>query len=351
MGIPEGTPSLAELLDRRGYATVAVSASPIVRKSPTRFNPEGGFGRGFDVFEERCLWKDGACVNRFGLEYLSVLREPFFLYLHYMDPHDPYEPPDAKFSAGGYRGNKWFVAKGEVNPIADLLYGEVERPFEVAGEDRSYLIDLYDDEIAFFDARFGEVMDALRGRGLLERSIVAVVADHGEEFLEHGHIKHCRTLHRTEVHTPLVLRLPGLPGGRRIAAPVENLDLVPTVLDYLGAEELELRLDGRSLRPLIEDGEPVHEAVFSAWGVFRSAEAGRYKLIWDLESGATELFDVVADPGETRDVAADHPREVRRLQGAISARVRELEGAESEGHAVRRGQDAAERLKALGYVQ
>jgi arylsulfatase A-like enzyme len=351
MGIPEGTPSLAELLHGRGYATAAVSASPIVRETPSRFNPEGGFGRGFDIFDERCIWKDAACVNRFGLEYVSVLREPFFLYLHYMDPHDPFQPPEAKFSAGGYEGNKWFIGKGEVNPISDLVYGNREKRFEVTAEDRSYLIDLYDDEIAFFDARFGELMGALRARGVLDRSIVAVVADHGEEFLEHGHIKHCHTLFDTEIHTPMVVRLPGVEGGRRIATPVENLDLVPTVLDYLGTEEPELRLDGRSLRPLIEESEGGAEVVFAAWGAYRSAKAGRHKLIWNLDSGETELYDLETDPGETRNLAAENPREVRRLQGAISARVRELEGADDEGQAVRRGEAAAERLRALGYVQ
>jgi arylsulfatase A-like enzyme len=350
IGIPEGTPSLAEILGGQGYATVAVSASPIVRKSPTKFNRFGGFDRGFDLFDERCLWQDASCLNDFALPYLEVLREPFFLYLHYMDPHDPWKPAEPRWSKAPYQG-KWFVEAGNPNPIADLLYGEPEVRFEVDDRDLAHLTNLYDDEIAFFDARFGELHRALRESGRLDRTIVAVVADHGEEFLEHGHIKHCHALYDTEIRTPLLLALPGVEGGRRLAGEVENLDLVPTLLDYLGVETPDLRLDGASLRPLIERARAVHEQAFSAWGVLRAVKAGRFKLVMDLDSGEVELYDLEADPGETRNVAGEHPREVQRLQRALSTRLREVEGVQDAGQAVRRGEEASERLRALGYIQ
>jgi len=86
MGIPEEIPSLAEILRGHGYATAAVSASPIVRATPCEFNPSAGFGRGFDVFDESCLWGSAKCVNQKPLEVLTTIEGPFFLYLHYMDP-------------------------------------------------------------------------------------------------------------------------------------------------------------------------------------------------------------------------------------------------------------------------
>lgn len=350
IGIPEGVPSLAELLHERGYATVAVSASPIVRASPTRFNPHGGFDRGFDVFDERCLHRDAACVNRVALEYLSVLREPFFLYLHYMDPHDPYRPAEPRWSDGGYAERpdaKPFVATGDPNPIAEQVYGGEEPRFEVTPADLGHLLDLYDDEIAGLDERLGELFAALA----LERTLVAFVSDHGESFLDHGHVKHCQSLYDHEIRTPMVLRVPGAEGGRRVEGLAQNLDLVPTLLDYLEIEAPGLRLDGTSLRPLAEEGERVHDQVISSWGALRSVRSDRYKLVMNLYSGEAELYDLENDPGETRDLAAEHPREVRRLQSALSAWIREVEGMADTDEALSKARAAHERLRNLGYVE
>ncbi len=353
IGIPAGIPSLAELLAERGYGTAAVSASPIVRRTPSPNNRHGGFGRGFDHFDESCLWADAGCVDRKGLELLDSLPRPFFLYLHFMDPHDPYRPTVHEF-ATPYHG-KWFVEAGDPNPICDQVEGRPAPRFDVTRRDLDHLEDLYDDEIASFDRRFGELLAALEGRGLLETTLVAVVADHGEEFMEHGDVKHCHTVYDTEIETPMVLHLPGVRGGRTFAAQVENLDLVPTILDYLGpgrtGATTTTRLDGTSLRPLIEAGEAVHPVVFSAWGSLRAAKAGRFKLVYDLALRRAELYDLDADPGETRDVSAAHPREVDRLEHALSRRIREVEGSADEAQALARGQAAARRLTALGYVK
>ena len=93
LGIPDGYPSIAEILKEHGYRTIAVSASPIVRATPTNFNPNGGFDRGFDTFIEDTLWRPGAQVNRAINRELDAVEEPFFLYAHFMEPHGPYRPP------------------------------------------------------------------------------------------------------------------------------------------------------------------------------------------------------------------------------------------------------------------
>ena len=349
IGIPEGIPSLAEMLAGQGWTTIAVSASPIVRRSPSGNNRHGGFGRGFDLFDERCLWQDARCVNQRALDYLESVREPFLLYLHYMDPHDPYLPPVRRFSSPSYPG-KEFIARGEANPIVEWLFGDGDPGFDVTEADLEHLQASYDDEIAFFDVALGELVEALRSRGVLEETLVAVIADHGEEFLEHRLIKHCNALFDTEIHTPMVLRIPGLPGGRRLSPIVQNLDLVPTVLDYLGLEPT-VELDGRSLRPLIEEGEPIHDQVFAAYGSLRAVVDERFKLIADFATGENRLYDRSADPGETRDVAAEHPEVVVELQQALTRWLRDTERLEDQGEALRRGQEAAERLRALGYIQ
>jgi len=359
MGIPPQIPSLAEILGAKGYATIAVSASPIVREHPTRFNPHGGFSRGFDIFEERCLWKHASCLNHRAQEYLGVLRQPFFLYLHYMDPHSPLTMPEdwsPRFATEPYKG-KWFVEKGLLAPIAQQLYGP-NKHVPVDARDLRHLLALYDDEIAYVDHQLGLLLDGLDQQGLLENTLIVLVADHGEEFLEHGHIKHCHSLYDTEIKTPLLVRPPGplSPDSgvadrspRRIDAQVANLDVAPTIVDYAGLDPGALGMEAASLKPVIEGGAPPTAIQVSSWVNFRAAKQGRYKLILDLSDGSMELYDVVADPGETKDVQAEHPEAVRSLRKLIRGWVRTA-GKDSDQQ-LQEGNDAQERLKALGYLQ
>ena len=206
--IPAGVPALAEILDARGYATLAVSASPIVRATPSYLNKVGGYGRGFDLFLERCMGRRAACVHTDAFRYLPILRRPFLLYLHYMDVHAPYQPPDwyrKRFFANTPETKVW-VRAGDPKPIERRLYEGAEGPIEEA--DLRGLIDLYDDSIGFFDEQFALLLRTLEEAGALDDTLIAVIADHGESFLEHDHLLHCRTLHEPEVRTPWLLRVP-----------------------------------------------------------------------------------------------------------------------------------------------
>jgi len=368
-GIPEGIPSLAEILDARDYDTVAVSASPIVRKTPNQFNHQGGFDRGFDVFDESCEWAPARCVNQRALEYLEALPggdRPFFLYLHYMDPHDPYwRPPEFRGRfAQEYTGGKAFIAEGNPNPIGEMLYDDGPE-LDITEEDRRHLVDLYDEAIAYFDAQLAALLLELGVRGLLDDTLIAVVSDHGEEFLEHGHIKHCRTVFDTEIKTPLILAGPVLgvsDGGLRVPAVVENLDLVPTILDYLGIDpsldSASPELEGVSLRPLIEGrtGATPNEAglggldgrAFSWQATKRSVTEERYKLIFHF-GRRFELYDLQQDPQETRDVLQENRRTYARLRETLTAWMDRTE----PGHFQLDRADAAkeeEKLKSLGYL-
>jgi arylsulfatase A-like enzyme len=353
LGIPPGIQSIAEILAGRGYRTAAVSASAVVRNTKTRFNPSGGFGRGFSVFDEECVWKPAHCVNRRAGEVLAQKDErPFFLYLHYMDPHGPYRPPKRhrKFSKGAVATDKEFILQGDPNPIGDWLYKEEPDP-GVTPSELQHLIDLYDDEIAYFDLRFGELLKSLRKSGLLEDTMVVLTADHGEEFLEHGHVKHCRTLFDSSIRIPYILHIPGVP-GRSVAAPVQNLDLVPTILDYLGIDAARLNLEGRSLRPVIEQKEETGELrQFAAQGSLRSASDERYKLIHDLATDTWELYDLKADPGETKDTLARERRSFFRLRESLTAWLAKTEGVGSESESVRKASEAEKKLRSLGYLE
>ena len=356
LGIPPGIQSIAEILAGRGYKTAAVSASPVVRNTKSRFNPTGGFGRGFSIFDEACVWKPAHCVNRRALEVLAQKDErPFFLYLHYMDPHGPYRPPreHRKFSGGGIETDKEFIRQGDPNPIGDWLYKKEPDP-RVTPAEMQHLIDLYDDEIVYFDFRFGELLESLKKSGLLENTMVVLTADHGEEFLEHGHIKHCRTLYDNSIKIPYILRIPGVP-ARALAAPVQNLDLVPTILDYLRIDAAGLKLEGRSLRPLIEGRMDAKEAgelrQFASQGSFRSAADSRFKLIHDLAANTWALYDLKADPGEKTDTLARERRSFHRLRESLRGWIDRTEGAGTESESVRKAKEAEKKLRSLGYLE
>ena len=240
------------------------------------------------------------------------------------------------------------MRKGDPNPIGDWLYKGEPSPGLTPG-DLQYLKDLYDEEIAYFDSQLAELLGSLRAAGLLDDSLMILTADHGEEFLEHGDIKHCRNLFDTSAHVPLLVRIPGV-AGKTVSRPVQNLDLVPTVLDYLGAGSKQNRFDGRSLRGEIE-GKTADELQYGLMGELRSVSDGRFKLIQDLGGKSPALFDLKADPGETRNVLAAERRTYAHLRDALTAWLARTEGAGTADESARRAREAEQKLRSLGYIE
>jgi len=351
IGIPDRIPTLAGILKAHGYYTAAVSASPIVRRSPGRYNPHGGFDRGFDSFLDDCVWKPAECVNHEAWEQLVAAHgRPFLLYLHYIDPHGPYAPPESyhrRFATG--HPDKVFIRAGNSNPIADFLYKGAPDP-GVTAADVQFLIDLYDDEIGHLDSQITALLHELARSGQLADTLIVVAADHGEEFLEHHQLNHCRDVFDTEVKVPLVLQIPGV-DARRIDQPVQNLDIVPTLLDYLEIATPESSFDGRSLRPLIEGrGEP-GALQYSLAVSYRSVSDGHYKLIHDLADGSFALYDLQADPGETRDVLPRERRAFHRLLPALTTWLARTEGRASANESVQMAQEEMQKLRSVGYLE
>jgi arylsulfatase A-like enzyme len=341
--IPRRVPTLAGILQVRGWRTAGVSASPIVRRSPSSFNPTGGYDRGFDTFHEDCLFAPASCINRAAESLLADLDEPFLLYLHYMDPHSPYRPPpdhEQRFT-GAYDGPA-FIADGDPGPITRMLYRGGE-PIELQDADVQHLVDLYDEEIRYFDSQFGELLDLLDELTLSERTIVALVSDHGEEFFEHGDAMHCRNLYDTQIRTPVILRVPGeLP--ERIDANAQNLDVVPTLLDYLGVDPAPARLAGRSLRR-----NPVPDGpVFGWWRHSHSVVDRNLKLVVNIDSEETLLFDLERDPAEKRDLSSERPEDVTRLRTLLDSW---LTSTRPRGTQLVPPDRVEEQLRAIGYLE
>ena len=215
-----------------------------------------------------------------------------------------------------------------------------ERPAEFTAADRQHLIDLYDAEIRYLDQSVGELFDVLRSQWLFERSLIIVAADHGESFGEHGTWTHGYSLYEPEVHIPLIVKLPGQTRGGRVPDPVQAIDITPTVLDVAGIQAEALGLEGTSLR------QASREAAFTFWGDAKVVRTAVWKLVTRGEK--TQLFSLLDDPDELRDLAGERPRVVARLTAAGDAKLAALGATPSQVNEV--SSQTVERLRALGYL-
>jgi arylsulfatase A-like enzyme len=252
--------------------------------------------------------------------------------------------------ATGETDKKW-LERGNLGPVSRMLF-DAGPEVELTDQELAHVLELYDEEILYFDRQFAELVRRLDTDGTLDRTLLIFVSDHGEEFLEHDHVFHCRDLaYDTVLRTPLVFWVPGLNGPKVTENLVQNLDVVPTVLDYLGIDPSALELDGKSLRPVIEEDRPVHRYVFGSQRFSRWATDGRFKVIHDIKTGRKELFDLIADPGERELI---HEERSERAQEMSEALTRWIEQTEGDAPLATRVEGAAEvhgRLKALGYLQ
>lgn len=222
--LPEDLPTLTRILHRAGYRTAAVVANSFVTEP-------FGFAEGFDHFVYLPdLARSREVMDRVEawLEAAAGDGRPFFLYVHSIDPHAPYDPPPDLRRRFAPRVED--PEAGSVAALYELVRGAPPAP-ETAGD----LGALYAAEIAAEDRQLGRFLDLLQGRGLYDDSLILFTSDHGEAFSEHGSWSHGQTLYAEVLRVPLLLRLPGGEGaGRRIPAPVQGVDLLPTVLDSVG---------------------------------------------------------------------------------------------------------------------
>ncbi len=298
-------PLLAEMLAAEGYATAAIVSSVLA-------GPQWGFDRGFGHFDmelaaggNRGITGAGAASKAEAL--IASLPEPFFLMVHLFDPHLSYERhPGESFTEAAYRGT---LRGGE--EIADLR----ARMDGLDESDRAFLRGLYRGEVASVDRAVGRIRAALGKRNPGGGAALVLTADHGEEILERGWLGHTRTLFDELVRVPLIIEGPGAGGGVRREAPV-SLDMVtPLVMGWARPQGTATGPPDAGPVPLTVDFEPVRTdaAAVAKRTRMRGVVEGRWKLIVDERSGTTALYDLHADPGETRDQAAQNAALVHRL--------------------------------------
>jgi arylsulfatase A-like enzyme len=299
--VREGLPSLAETLRAEGYATTGIVTNVNLQ---TRW----GFGQDFDRYLDLTdhdtsfdIENDQQAADETIKAMDRTGESPWFIYTHFMAPHGPYAPPIG------------FNVKFQIDT-------EGMHPLEKLSE---MIRSQYDGEIGFVDSLFGEVVDALRERGLYDDTIIVFVSDHGEQFHEHGINGHGFTLYDHEMRIPLLIKpAGGLPHRRDVNTIVEQVDIAPTILELAGIPS-EPRFAGRSLVSDVHGGEAPPRLGFAQLRLgdldLLAVRSHTHKYIRDAasETGKDSFFDLVADPGEQTPLPAPPPEAQQLIDYAL----------------------------------
>ena len=349
------TRTLGQMLSDAGFRTGMMSANPYLF---------GRFKRGFDVAEvERT---DATTLTDRALAFLDTVEgKPFFLYIQYMDLHQPLRPPEPFFSMFGKE-----IPGPRGKTHTDWLFGSHDN-FEGPHfkSFRSHKLALYDGALSYVDSEIGRLLDRLQESGDLDQTLLVVTSDHGEEFWDHAEqervlaqdprgfwgIGHGHSMYQELLRVPLVFRGPGIDEGRRFACPSRLVDIVPTSLDLLGLP-IPDGLRGASLRPFLSptkgalDCEPQPSLAESpAYGPdSRAITFGRFKLIRRYD-GFVQLFDLHADPEEMLDLSAERPELVAELTDLMDSELAGIDTTASD-ETMEFDEDTLEQLRSLGYI-
>lgn len=372
--LEESQPTMAEQFQRNGYATGAIHSNPNVSRLRN-------FHRGFDTFEENILPFDpGGLVgnvpdellvyaNKFArilsrtpylpaeevneqlTRWITSTEEPWFLWTQYMDVHGPYLPGADFTYRNKFRAERLW-RKAAVNAPEDVTDAEHDELW------RNYRL-----EVEYLDRQIGSFLDELETRGALENTAIVVVGDHGDEFREHGLYGHKNLPYDELTHVPLFVRFPDsvdVEQPTTVDSLVRTIDILPTFLDLADADlsdEMETRLEGESLLPVIEGGEPDFDVIVTEKEM-RAAEYLRlgfrtheWKYLYDGKADEHRLYHLSDDSDESVDVADDHPETLERFRNRLRERFERIEST-SEGIEipdVDEQEGVEERLQALGY--
>lgn len=339
LSVPNGVELVQEILLRNGWTTVAVTGGGYMEE-------QFGYARGFEFFRDRARSiEQGTAMLVESLGHAINLERPVFAFYHTYQVHTPYLPPD------GYRG-MFGPESCAIEPTAEALLpiqGRASRYLE--RDDFDCLAGLYDAEIRYTDDTLRSLFARLARLGFLDRSVVIVTADHGEEFGDHGGLLHRGSLFDELLHVPLIVWGTDVPRGIVVDNLVSTLDLAPTVLALAGIPQPAI-MSGRDLLSL-PPSDPSTEQIFSQYGSqIYGVRTHRWKLIVGREWTDPMLFDLQIDPHERTNVAGRHPDVADRLLEDLAAwreRQPRLDLADTPIDTL--PEQTEQRLRELGYVE
>jgi len=360
--------TLQRIFKRNGYDTAAFVSGFVLKDFLS------GMSSDFDLYEDRfSLPFDGFKLMRV-FERLSILpvsnldrkagltnklvipwiksrkNRKFFLWMHYYDPHLPYEPPQYSSQRG-----QWGMRGSKRADLSDEVIGEMLRR--------------YDGEISYADRCLGEVMDVLDKLGIEHETLVVLTSDHGEGFDHDYYFDHGDRLYDSGIHVPLIFRYPkgGVSSGREVRRQVQLVDIAPTILSLTGLKQ-EMETEGEDLTPLLYSNEtsiptpgvgmvippaysesPRRNNPASA-GPLRCIRTGDWKYIFAVDSAAEELYNIKDDPLEEKNLVTKEKETAAMLKKDLFRWMKDEGRGRSEKKPVLDG-DTREKLRSLGYLQ
>lgn len=345
--LPSETFALGEAFREAGYQTGIFTANG---NASGIFGMTQGFTHISEVFRDAGYTGWGQDLTRHFNEWVdSDPNRKFFAYLHYREPHAPFNPPADwihKFVDPNYKGVK--EASYELRQKINM--GKVS----ATQADRDYITALYDANLAYADFQVGELIRNLKRHGIYDRTIILVTADHGEAFWEHNFQGHNSQLYEESIHIPLVVKLSKPGRGKRINPPVRTIDFYPTLADLLKFSEKKFRHDGRSFLPYFAsapaDGREVVTQTLGDRAY--SYLDDPYKYIFSPTYSTEELYNLKQDPLEKHDLLKSEPVRAAYFRSRLIALI-ESKKAMARSQRTEKAvidDSARENLKALGYL-
>ncbi|HWF67100.1 MAG TPA: sulfatase-like hydrolase/transferase [Acidobacteriaceae bacterium] len=314
--------TLATILQKHGWNTAAFVSASVLKKV-------FGFSQGFSVYDDQmpdagndngvpvAVRKASLTVDR-ALAWLNnQQKQPFFIWVHFYDAHLPYNPPEE------FR--------------------------------KQYPHNLYDAEIAYTDQQLGRLLGGIRKKSPADKTLIVLLADHGEGLGDHGEYEHGVFLYDSTVRIPWIMVGPGIPAGIRIQQQAREIDVLPTVLDFLGGKaspavqgtSMLPTLNGKQVPSTYSYEETLYPKLSYGWSELRGIHTAHWMYV---RAPKPELYDLHTDPGELNNVIDAHPKEYRELEQQLKSASR-LGNKETETVVANQmDQKTTEQLRSLGYV-
>ena len=320
---PRSKPELqviSEILSKQGYKTGGFTGDAGISAIL-------GYNKGFDIYTDEVQFGGLGTSSVHAEKWLDEVGDKkFFMFLHGYDSHGQY-PLAADFRSKFEKPNEKVKFKGTREEQAELREAGIKGAFpELTRDDLEFWNDWYDGKIYDADARLGAFLKKMEEKGLLKNTLIVLFSDHGTEVGEHGRFDHGHSLYDELIHVPLVISAPNLKGGKVIREQVSTLDILPTILEMIGAPvdaKLKKQMVGRSLVPALTGGKLTPRVAYSETDCgnithkrsIRTADGWKY--IMTLEDGKEELYNVQKDPKEKENLISKETKRVASLKTSL----------------------------------